>query len=187
MTPMGPEQLDRMMSRILRLRGDFVPDIRLVDYLVALQSVEQSPALNGILGNQTLLKKDLTDMGIFDSRMAMYLPYRLRELQQLGFSGFEGRHYSLFPSLHRSMARAVNLQHIVTALAYRWVASGKIRHRHIPDDPFTESERRQIFFASSIGLPTFFVRAETGNQLLRMILARTGGSATAAATRAIFV
>ncbi|MBU1137822.1 MAG: hypothetical protein KKA76_02480, partial [Proteobacteria bacterium] len=175
MTPLGPERLDRFISKILRLRGDFVPDVRLVDYLVALQSVEQSPALNGSFGNQELLKMDLTEMGVFDTRMAMYLPYRLRELQQMGFSGFEGRHYSLFPSLLNNMAQAVNLQLIVTALAYHWVATGKIRHHHIPDDPFTESERRQIFFASSIGLPTFFVRAETGNHLLRKILARTKG------------
>ena len=174
-TPLGPEKLDKVISKILRLRGDFVPDIRLVDYLIALQSVEQSPGLNGIPGNQELLKKDLAEMGIFDIRMAMYLPYRLRELHNMGFSGFEGRHYSLFPSISDFMAKAVNLQFFVTALAYRWVATGRIRHHHIPDDPFTESERRQIFFAASIGLPTFFVLADTNNRLLRKILARVKG------------
>ena len=32
-TPSGPEWLDRRVSRILRLRGDFVRDFRLIDYL----------------------------------------------------------------------------------------------------------------------------------------------------------
>ncbi len=172
-TPLGPERLDRVFSRLFRLRGDYVPDIRLVDYLVALQSVEQSPALDGTVGNQERLRCDLAAMGVFDSRMAMYLPYRIRELQSMGFSGFEGRHYSLFPDQRHYMSQAVNLQLIVTALAWHWVASGRIRHHHIPDDPSTESERRQIFFAAAIGLPTFFVRADTRNILLRRILAGT--------------
>lgn len=174
-TPLGPEGVDRFISRVLRLRGDYIPDVRLIDYLVALQSVEQSPALDGSPGNQELLKQDLADMGVFDTRMAMYLPYRLREWSTMGFSGFEGRHYSLFPRLLKDMTRAVNLQTIVTAMAYHWVASGTIRHHHIPDNPFVESERRQIFFAASIGLPTFFVHADTGNQLLRRILSRVEG------------
>jgi hypothetical protein len=52
------------------------------------------------------------------------------------------------------------------------VATGMIQHHHIPDDPFVESERRQIFFATSIGLPTFFVHADSKNYLLRRILGR---------------
>lgn len=174
-TPLGPERVDRLISRVLRLRGDYIPDVRLIDYLVALQSVEQSPALDGMAGNQERLKQDLADMGVFDTHMAMYLPYRMRELARMKFSGFEGRHYSLFPRLLKDMSRAVNLQTIVTALAYHWVASGTVRHHHIPDNPFVESERRQIFFAASIGLPTFFVHADTGNHLLRRILGRVQG------------
>lgn len=174
-TPLGPEKIDHFISKVLRLQGDYIPDVRLIDYLVALQSVEQSPALNGQPGNQERLKKDLTDMGVFDTHMAMYLPYRLRELAKMGFSGFEGRHYSLFPRLLTDMSQAVNLQTIVTALAYHWVATGVVRHHHIPDNPFIESERRQIFFASSIGLPTFFVHADTKNHLLRRIMSRVQG------------
>jgi len=174
-TPMGPEKVDRFISRVLRLRGDYIPDVRLIDYLVALQSVEQSPALDGRPGNQERLKQDLTDMGVFDTHMAMYLPYRLRELAKMRFSGFEGRHYSLFPRLLKDMSRAVNLQTIITAMAYHWVATGTVRHHHIPDNPFVESERRQIFFATSIGLPTFFVHADTKNHLLRRILSRVQG------------
>jgi len=170
-TPLGPLWLDRITSRLLRLRGDYLPDVRLLDYLVALQSVDESPALNGREHNQDRLKQDLTEMGVFDSRMAIYLPYRMRAVAAYGFSGFEGRHYSLFPDLQESMARAVNLQTIVTALAYQWVISGEITHDHIPDDPCTESERRQIFFAAAIGLPTVFIRADTKNKMLRRILA----------------
>ncbi len=170
-TPNGPEKMDRLLSRLLGLRGDFIPDVRLIDYLVALQSVEQSPALDGTVGNQDRLKKDLSEMGVFDASMASYLPYRMRELAKMNFSGFEGRHYSLFPRLLKDMSAAVNLQTIITALAYQWVVSGTVRHHHIPDNPFIESERRQIFFAASIGLPTFFVHAESKNHLLRRILA----------------
>jgi hypothetical protein len=48
-----------------------------------------------------------------------------------------------------------------------------VTHADIPDDPVTESERRQIFFGTAIDLPTFFVRADTPNRFLRDILART--------------
>ncbi len=169
-TPVGPLWLDRLTSRALRLRGDYLPDVRLIDYLVALHSVDGNPALDGMPGNQDRLKQDLTDMGVFDSRMAIYLPYRMRALETYGFSGFEGRHYSLFPDLETTFARAVNLQTLVTSLAYRWVIDGTIGHHHIPDDPCGESERRQIFFAAAIGIPTVFVRANTTNQLLRRII-----------------
>ena len=169
-TPAGPLWLDRCTSTLLRLRGDYLPDVRLIDYLVALQSFDHSPALNGQIGNHERLKVDLTEMGVFDSRMAIYLPYRMRDLGKYGFSGFEGRHYSLFPDLSTSLALAVNLQTLITAMAYRWVIEGTITHADIPDDPCTESERRQIFFATAIGVPTVFIRANTRNQVLRRIL-----------------
>lgn len=170
-TPLGPQWLDRITSGLLRLRGDYLPDVRLIDYLVALHSVDHNPALNGVMGNHERLKADLTEMGVFDSRMAIYLPYRMRNQAKYGFSGFEGRHYSLFPDLADSFALAVDLQTLVTAMAYRWVLQGTVTHADIPDDPCTESERRQIFFAAAIGLPTVFIRANTGNKLLRRILA----------------
>lgn len=170
-TPVGPLWLDRLTSSVLRLRGDFLPDVRLIDYLVALQSVEQSPGLDGTIGNQERLKQDLTEMGVFDRRMSIYLPYRMRAQATFGFSGFEGRQYSLFPDLSATFALAVDLQTLVTRLAYRLVLEGAIRHADIPDDPCTESERRQIFFATAIGVPTIFVRADTRNTMLRRILA----------------
>ena len=170
-TRLGPLWLDRLTSGLLRLRGDYLPDVRLIDYLVALQSVEQSPALNGMLGNQEQLKRDLTEMGVFDSRMAIYLPYRMRALAAYGFSGFEGRHYSLFPDLSETFARSVNLQTLVTADGLPLGDRGDCStHADIPDDPCTESERRQIFFASAIGVPTVFLRADTKNKMLRRII-----------------
>ena len=170
-TPVGPLWLDRLTSGLLRLPGDYLPDVRLIDYLVALHSLDQSPALNGREGNQEQLQRDLFEMGVFDPRMAIYLPYRLRPFARYGFTGFEGRHYSLFPDLEDSVAGAVNLQVLVTALAYRWVSEGLIKHHHIPDDPHTESERRQLFFAAAIGVPTVFIRADNRNLLMRRILA----------------
>ncbi len=172
-TPMGPLWLDTLLARCCRLKGDYLPDVRLLDYLVALQSQETAPGLNGVMHNQELLKKNLAELGIFDARMAMYLPFRMRDMASYGFHGFEGRHYSLFPDMRNFLARAADMQAIVTAIVTRMVIEGEITHHDIPDDPFTESERRQIFFISAIGVPTFYVRANSGNNVLREILSLT--------------
>ena len=170
-TPFGPRWLDSRLARFLGLSGDLVPDFRLIDYLVTLLSTETSPGLNGMSGNHERLKADLAEMGVFDARMSIYLPYRQRIWARAGYAGFEGRSYSLFPSLLNDMAEAVDMQNLITALACRYVLRGKIHHHDIPDQPFIESERRQIFFGSAIGIPTFYVRADTANKLLRTILA----------------
>ncbi|MFZ5586704.1 MAG: hypothetical protein ACOZHQ_12320 [Thermodesulfobacteriota bacterium] len=174
-TPFGPPALDRLWARVFGLKGDLVPDFRLVDYLAAVLSTEQSPALDGSLGNQERLKRDLAQAGIFDQSMATYLLYRQREYARMGYAGFEGRHYSLFPSLVRDMAPAVGLQALLTALAYRLIAQGRLRHADIPDDPQVESERRQIFFAAALGVPTFYVHRQTGNRLLLALIGQTKG------------
>jgi len=173
LTPFGPEWLDRMVSGLFRLKGDFLPDFRLIDYLVCLMSTDRSPALDGTLGNCNRLRDDLADMGVFDNQMSVYLLYKLREYKAIGFSGFEGRHYSLFESLEDDMGGACDLQTLVTAFAFKTLAEGKISHAHIPDDPSVESERRQIFFGAAIGIPTFYVRKNSGNLFLRKILLRT--------------
>ena len=139
---MGPEFLDRVLARIFGLRGDFMPDIRFLDYLVSPMSTERSPALNGELGNEQRLLQDLEDLGVFDSRVTFYLLYRLRPYNSMGFSGFEGRHYSLLESLQRNFAHAVNLQVLIAALAYQWIAGGRLSHAAVPDHPAIESERR---------------------------------------------
>jgi hypothetical protein len=170
-TPFGPEWLDRAMSALFGLKGDFVPDFRLIDYFAALMSTDRSPALDGRLGNGLRLKQDLADLGVFDEKMALYLLYRLREFHVMGFSGFEGRHYSLFESLESDMGRAADLQTLVNALAFKYIAKGEITHVHIPDTPSVESERRQIFFGAAIGIPTFYVRKGTANLFLRRVIA----------------
>ncbi|HTU03449.1 MAG TPA: hypothetical protein VMG58_16585, partial [Candidatus Sulfotelmatobacter sp.] len=173
LTPFGPRRLDQAFAKIFGLRGDLVPDFRLIDYLVALLSTDESPGLDGRPGNLERLKRDLTDLGVFDFRMAAYLPYRLREHRTIGFSGFEGRHYSVFLEFSGDLGRAVDLQHLITALAVRYVARGLVNHPGIPDDPTVESERRQPLFAAALGLPTFFVAAETPNVFLRRVLVGT--------------
>mgnify|MGYP000442268437 CR=1 FL=1 len=173
MTPFGPQWLDRTLAAVLRLKGDMVPDFRLIDYFVALMSTERSPGLDGRLGNGDRLKDDLAELGIFESRMALYMLYRLREHHQVGFSGFEGRHYSLFSSLLNDLGHAANLQALLTGFALKVIAEGKVTHGDIPDDPTVESERRQIFFGGAIGIPTFYVRQDTGNRFLRSILEKT--------------
>jgi hypothetical protein len=171
-TPFGPLFLDRNLARLLRLRGDLVPDFRLLDYLASLLSTDSSPGLDGTMGNQERLLADLSEAGVFDCKMAMYLLYRQREYQKLGFSGFEGRHYSLFPSFTGDLAPAADLQAMVTALCYQYALKGRISHAIIPDGPELESERRQIFFGAAVGVPTFFVRADTPNLFLKMIVER---------------
>lgn len=174
-TPFGPPWLDRTVSGLFGLKGDFVADFRLIDYLVALMSTERSPALDGTPGNDQRLKHDLTDLGIFDRRMALYQFCKLREHRVMGFTGFEGRIYSLFESLVSDLAGAAGLQNLLTALALRYVAGGAITHDAIPDDPFLESERRQVIFAVAAGIPTFFVRNDERNRLLMAVVRKTDG------------
>jgi hypothetical protein len=169
-TPFGPSILDETISRVLRLKGDCIPDFRLIDYFASIMSSDDHPALNGCMGNGELLKRDLQAMGVFDKRMPLYQLYRLREFANMGFSGFEGRYYSLFPSFGNDLGPAVELQHLVTALAYKYILDGSLTHADIPDTVAVESERRQIFFGSAIGLPTFYVQSKTENRFLARIL-----------------
>jgi len=174
LTPFGPQALDKVVSSLFRLKGDFVPDYRLIDYLVCLLSTEQSPGLNGKIGNSDSLRGDLADMGVFDEQMSVYLLYKQREFAKMGFSGFEGRYYSLFENFGDDMGNAADLQTLITALAYKYMALGTT-HAHIPDAPSVESERRQIFFGTAIGLPTFFISKTTTNAFLSKILKKTEG------------
>ena len=175
-TPFGPEWLDRTLARGFALKGDHVPDFRLIDYLVALMATEESPALDGCMGNDIRLKQDLGDMGVFDPCMPLYMLYRARCFETMGFTGFEGRHYSLFENLTRDMGAAANLQMLITALAYKYIFTGSVCHADIPDQPFVESERRQIFFGAAVGIPTFYVRSDTPNRLLARMVKRTANT-----------
>lgn len=172
-TPFGPRRLDRAVGTIFGLRGDWVPDQRLIDYLVSPLSTDHSPALDGTIGNDERLKRDLAEMGVFDIRMSFYSLYRQRLFSRMGFCGFEARYYSQFASLEGDMAAAVDLQRLLTALAYQYILSGEVSHDDIPDKPEVESERRQIFFGAAVGLPTFFVCVRTPNRFLARILRRT--------------
>ncbi|MDI6743172.1 MAG: hypothetical protein QMD11_10605 [Smithella sp.] len=176
LTPFGPHILDQAISLLFGLKGDFVPDFRLIDYLVCILSTEKNSALNGQLYNGLSLKKDLADLGVFDTSMSLYLFEKLREYDAMGFSGFEGRHYSLFDSFMSDMASAVNLQNLIYLLAYKYITTEQVTHHDIPDEAFVESERRQIIFGSAIGIPTFFVHRNTGNAFLKRIIEKTNKS-----------
>lgn len=175
-TPFGPEWLDRMISRIFNLKGDFLHDYRLLDYLVCLLSTDQSPALDGSPGSSERLKKDLAELGVFDPGMSLYLPIKLREYSRIGFSGFESRQYSLFESLRHDMSHAVNIQNLIHACAFKMIADGTVRHDDIPDTPHCESERRQFFFGDAIGLSSFYVRRNTRNRFLQRILLKSSSA-----------
>ena len=169
-TPFGPRWLDKTLAELLRLKGDLVPDFRLIDYLVTLLSTETCPGLNGSPGNHERLKQELSEMGIFDPRMSIYLLYRQRLFDSAGYAGFEGRSYS-FSTVCRKIWRKRWTSRILSQL---WPADtfrrGKFTIMISRISPSIESERRQIFFAGAVGIPTFYVRADTGNRLLRKIL-----------------
>ena len=71
------------------------------------------------------------------------------------------------------MGSAVDMQALVTALAYKYILKGRFGHEHIPDDPSVESERRQVFFGTAIGIPTFYVKKDCRNQFMASILKKT--------------
>ena len=169
-TPYGPLWLDTVVAGLFRLRGDLVPDYRLINYPVAWLSSEHTSALDGTPGNLSRLASELDEMGVVDRRMSFYMPLRLREFGCMGFSGFEARYYSLFPSYTRDLAPAIDLQQLLLRLAYQLAVSEAITAEQIPDDPTSESERRQPFFFAAAGLPAFYVHKNSRNQLLRSIL-----------------
>ena len=173
LTPFGPVWLDRLIANIFRLKGDFVPDGRLIDYFTSVMSTFHSPALNGSLESEANLKKDLTEMGVFDGRMALYQLVRLRKYHQMGYSGFEHRYFSVFEDVVRDMGKAADLQVLITALVQKYIYTRQVDHAMIPDSPTVESERRQIFFCTAIGVPTFFVKTRTRNRFLAKILKNT--------------
>jgi len=169
-TPYGPERLDNFVAGVFRLRGDFVPDYRLLSYPVAWLSTDHSSALDGRPGNISQLALELDEQGVLDRRLSFYMPLRLREFGQMGFSGFEARYYSLFPDYRRDMAPAVDLQQLLLAVSFQLVLGGVITPADIPDDPTAESERRQPFFFAAAGLPAFYVHKKSSNAFLRTVL-----------------
>jgi hypothetical protein len=122
------------------------------------------------------LVSELDELGIVDRRLAFYMPLRLREFNRMGFSGFEARYYSLFPSFGRDMAQAASLQQLLLMVAYRMALDGSVQAGDIPDDPTSESERRTPFFFAAAGLPAFYVHKRTGNALLKRVLPHCGNT-----------
>ena len=169
-TPYGPRRLDSLIAKLFRLRGDCVPDARLLTYPVAWLATEHASALDGTAANIQRLSSELDELGIVDRRMSFYMPLRLREHARDGYSGFEARYYSLFPSYDQDMAQAARLQQFLLALSYRLVLQGEVTHDQVPDDPTSESERRQPFFFSAAGVPAFYVHRDSRNQFLAGIL-----------------
>ena len=176
LTPFGPVWLDRLISRMFKLRGDFLTDYRLLDYLVCLMSTDERPALDGRMGNDDRLKKDLAELGVFDTAMSMYLFCKLRPFAAMSFSGFENRLHSQFADLQTDLSAAAGLQQLISAYAYKMILAGRVTHEDIPDAPFVESERRQVIFGAAIGLPTFYVKMNTRNRFLAAIVAATANT-----------
>lgn len=169
-TPFGPESLDQFIRRFFSLKGDIVPDFRLIDYFAAVMSTDENSALDGQEGNEKSLAMDLQDMGVFDARMPLYMLMRLRKEAVHGFSGIEARYYSTFESLFNDFGEAIQIQRLIMMLAWKLIIDQKVTHEDIPDMPELESERRQIFFGAAIGIKTVFIKENTPNRFLGSIL-----------------
>jgi len=70
------------------------------------------------------------------------------------------------------MGKAVDVQNLLYCLVFKYMATDRISHEQIPDRPLVESERRQIIFGTAVGIPTFYVRRDTDNELMKRILSR---------------
>ncbi len=174
LTPFGPVSLDRFVRGMFRLKGDFVADCRILDYPISLLSTCKNNSQDGTLGNDERLKKDLHSLGLFDKRMSLYQLIRVRQYDNMGFSGFESRYYSQFYDF-TDMKEAANLQMLIGALAYKYIITKKVTHEDIPATPFIESERRQILFGLAASIPTFFVAKKSRNHFLSRILPKVNG------------
>jgi hypothetical protein len=54
LTPFGPRALDKSLAFLFRLKGDFVPDYRLIDYLaLALVVLKKKEAQGEDVGNES--------------------------------------------------------------------------------------------------------------------------------------
>ncbi|MDK2792328.1 MAG: hypothetical protein PWQ25_1191 [Deferribacteres bacterium] len=168
--PKGPYFVDLILEKLFFQRGDFIPDYRLIDYFVALLSTENESGFNGNLENQKKLKLALEEMGIFDSDMSFYAPIKGRYFKEVGFCGFELRIFSNFYSLKHDLKYAANLFALITSLAFKYIREDNITHASIPDERAVESERRQLLFASAIGIPTVYIKENTPNKFLLSIL-----------------
>lgn len=176
MKPYGPYWIDRIRQILFRLKGDHVPDYRLIDYPISFLSTEKKSSQNGLLGNHDRLKGDLERESVFDSRMSMYLPFKPRSYDSHGFVGIESRIHSLFPSFKQDFALCSDLLILLTAFAHQQIIAGRVNHDSIPDDPDSESERRQLIFASALGLPTAFIRPHGPDLFMGRVLAYCEGS-----------
>lgn len=172
LTPFGPEKIDRLISRLFFLRGDTVTDFRLLDYFASLPSTEENSALDGKPDNEQRLANDLQEMGMFDTRMPMYLLMRMRKASTHGFSGFEGRYYSTFDTLLGDLDESIQIQRIILSLAFKLVFRFKVTHSDIPDTPLAESQRRQFIFAAAMGLDHMALERDPSNRLMEGILDR---------------
>jgi hypothetical protein len=152
------------------LHGDVVPDARLLDYFAALPSTDSHHAHDGTPGSQERLLATLEELGVYDRGMSFYDLYKLRRTAQIGFSGFEARFYSMFPRFFDDLAPAVDLQRLVTSAAWLAIAQGRVTHADTPDDPDSQSERRQMLFHAAIGLPFFYVHRASRNRFLLSIV-----------------
>ena len=58
------------------------------------------------------------------------------------------------------MAPAADLQQLLLMVSYQLALDGMVEAEDIPDDPTSESERRQPFFFAAAGLPAFYVHKQ---------------------------
>ena len=144
-TPFGPVWLDRLMSRVFWPQGRFHSRLQAHRlFCVPHEHPMNAPALTATMDNGNRLKTDLSQMGVFDTRMPLYQLVRIRSFSEMGFSGFEHRYHSIFENILTDMGGALDLQNLITTLAWHYIISGEnnpCRHpRHPPCGKRTPSD-----------------------------------------------
>jgi len=123
----------------------------------ALPSSASAAAHDEPAGNAERLKAELEAKGLSSRNMTFYTLYRLREFSKMDSPAFRRRTTACLPA-DGDLGRPRPAGAGSPPMPYQCMARGEVLHAHIRDDPDTESERRQMFFAAAIGLPVFYVK-----------------------------
>ncbi|MEM6456650.1 MAG: hypothetical protein AAF772_16285, partial [Acidobacteriota bacterium] len=155
-------------------------DARLLDFPVALAARDGISAFDGRVDGDVRLAQTLDNAGIFDRRMSLYLPLKLRLRSRHGFAGLEGRMHSLCPRF-ADLAQLAQLQRLLQAHAMRMTAEtagagdaqARLRRRLTPA---AERARRLPMLAAALGAEHFVIDAATDDPAVDAALRRTIGA-----------
>ena len=133
LTPFGPPLLDRRHQRSSGAAGRLRPRLP-PDRLPGRADEHRRKPGAGRAPRElpASCRRTWRHLGVFDSRMSLYLPLQPREYQVHGLFRIRGAFYSLFADLGRDMGAATNLQMLLQALAYPLHSRRDLQPRRYP-------------------------------------------------------